>query len=115
MKKKWIAVLATLFAVSFMGVVMAAECNCVNKAPECKGEVKSKAVIFNVESVELSEAGDYITVFDSRLDLFATISADVCKDYQSIKSGTKLRLWYDIMTMSLPARTNAVKVKILKK
>lgn len=74
----------------------------------------AKNIIFEVDSVEFSEDGSYITVFSNKQDLFATITPKVCKEYKEIKVGSRLRLWYEIMTMSLPARTNAVKVKILK-
>ena len=35
------------------------------------------------------------------------------KNFAEIKAGDNLMVWYDMMTMSLPARTNANKVVIL--
>ena len=119
MKVKLMIVLTMLLTLSSLGTVLAAEsCKCEHES-ECEAKrVESKAarkaIIFEVESVEPAENGAYITVFSSKQDLYATISAAACKDYQMIKPGTKLKLWYEIMTMSLPARTNAVKAKIIK-
>lgn len=115
MKKIWLAILVMLFTVSYGGVGMAEKCCCSKDEIQHSSKNRSKAIVFCVESVEKSEAGDYITVFDSKQDLFVTITPDACKDYQLITTGTKLRLWYEFVTMSLPARTNAVKAKIIKK
>lgn len=117
--KKLIFGLLMVFAMSSVG--MAAEsCNCMNSPKAtCNGypnvsKIKDKKIEFIVDTVELSEKGDYVTVFSSKQDLMATIDAAACKDYKEIKQGTKLRMWYKFMTMSLPAKTNASKAKILK-
>lgn len=114
-------ILGLLMVLAMSSVGMAAERgNSVNR-PEmlCNGypnvsKIKDKKLEFVVDSVELSEDGQYVTVFSSKQDLMATIDAEACKDYKEIKQGTRLRLWYKFMTMSLPAKTNASRAKILK-
>ena len=117
--KKLILGLLVVLAMSSVG--MAAERGNSMNGQEvlCTGypnvsKVKDKKIEFVVDTVELSKNGDYVTVFSSKQDLIATIDAAACKDYLEIKQGTKLRLWYKFMTMSLPAKTNASKAKILK-
>lgn len=68
---------------------------------------------FVVDEVTLSEDGKYVSVMDSNNSLIATIDKKANKNFAEIKTGDKLVLWYDMMTMSLPARTNAQKAVIL--
>lgn len=72
------------------------------------------AKYYVVDSVENAADGKYVTVFNASHDLYATIQGKACRDYREIKPGTKLLLWSDIMTMSIPARTNATRVKIIE-
>ena len=58
--------------------------------------------------------GRFGFIFDSSLCRGCNACQVACKDYKEIKQGTKLRLWYKFMTMSLPAKTNASRAKILK-
>lgn len=80
----------------------------LNSNPEKTGKY------FVVDTVEMSADRKYVTVFSSSLDLIATIQGKACAGYRDIKPGTKLLLWSDIMTMSIPARTNATRAKILE-
>ena len=68
---------------------------------------------FKVDKVTLSEDGSYVSVIDTNYNLIATIDKKACKDFTSIESGDELIVWYNMMTMSLPARTNAQKALIL--
>ena len=68
---------------------------------------------FKVEEVTLSEDGAYVTVINTNESLVATIDKKANKNFAEIKAGDELLLWYDMMTMSLPARTNAKKVVVL--
>ena len=68
---------------------------------------------FKVDKVNLSEDGSYVSVIDTNHNLIATIDKKACKDFTSIESGDELIVWYNMMTMSLPARTNAQKALIL--
>ena len=68
---------------------------------------------FKVDEVTLSEDGSYVSVIDTNHNLIATIDKKACKDFTSIESGDELIVWYNMMTMSLPARTNAQKALIL--
>jgi hypothetical protein len=68
---------------------------------------------FKVEEVTLSEDGAYVTVVNTNESLVATIDKKANKNFAEIKAGDELLLWYDMMTMSLPARTNAKKVVVL--
>ena len=68
---------------------------------------------FKVDKVTLSEDGSYVSVIDTNHNLIATIDKKACKDFTSIESGDELIVWYNMMTMSLPARTNAPKALIL--
>lgn len=72
------------------------------------------AKYYVVDSVENAADGKYVTVFNASHDLYATIQGKACRDYREIKPGTKLLLWSDIMTMSIPARTNATRAKIIE-
>ena len=114
-------ILGLLMVLAMSSVGMAAEKGISMNRPDahCTGypnvsKIKDKKIEFIVDAVELSEDGKYVTVFSSKQDLMATIDAEACKDYKEIKQGTKLRLWYKFMTMSLPAKTNASRAKILK-
>ena len=66
-----------------------------------------------VDQVEMSENQDYITLTDQDYSLIATVDKQANKQFAEIKSGDRILVWYDMMTMSLPARTNAVKVVVL--
>ena len=68
---------------------------------------------FKVEEVTLSEDGNYVSVINTNESLIATIDKKANKNFTEIKAGDNLMLWYDMMTMSLPARTNAKKVVVL--
>ena len=68
---------------------------------------------FKVEEVTLSEDGAYVTVVNTNESLVATIDKKANKNFAEIKAGDELLLWYDMMTMSLPARTNAKKTVVL--
>lgn len=68
---------------------------------------------FVVDQVTTSENGEYVSVMDSSHSLIATVDKKAYRHYSQIKAGDKLLVWYDMMTMSLPARTNAQKVVIL--
>jgi hypothetical protein len=68
---------------------------------------------FKVEEVTLSEDGAYVTVVNTNESLVATIDKKANKNFAEIKAGDELLVWYDMMTMSLPARTNAKKVVVL--
>ena len=68
---------------------------------------------FKVDKVTLSEDGSYVSVIDTNHNLIATIDKKACKDFTSIESGDELIVWYNMMTMSLPARTNSQKALIL--
>ena len=68
---------------------------------------------FKVDKVTLSEDGSYVSVIDTNHNLIATIDKKACKDFTSIESGDELIVWCNMMTMSLPARTNAQKALIL--
>ena len=114
-------ILGLLMVLAMSSVGMAAEKGISMNRPDahCTGypnvsKIKDKKIEFVVDTVELAEDGKYVTVFSSKQDLMATIDAEACKDYKEIKQGTKLRLWYKFMTMSLPAKTNASRAKILK-
>ncbi|MBQ7318450.1 MAG: DUF3221 domain-containing protein [Phascolarctobacterium sp.] len=68
---------------------------------------------FVVDQVTTSENGEYVSVMDSSHSLIATVDKKAYRYYSQIKAGDKLLVWYDMMTMSLPARTNAQKVVVL--
>lgn len=67
-----------------------------------------------VKDVNKSVDGAYVEIVSDDEELIATIDAKACQAYASIQAGDKLLLWYSYMTMSLPARTNAVKAVIIK-
>lgn len=68
---------------------------------------------FVVDQVTPSENGEYVSVMDSSHSLIATVDKKAYRYYSQIKAGDRLLVWYDMMTMSLPARTNAQKVVVL--
>lgn len=68
---------------------------------------------FKVKEVTLSEDGTYVNVTNSNESLIATVDKKANKNFAEIKVGDSLMVWYDMMTMSLPALTNANKVVIL--
>ena len=61
----------------------------------------------------LKQDADSVQVVDINHGIVATITKDVCKDLAEIERGSKLMLWSNVMTMSIPALTNADKVVIL--
>lgn len=65
------------------------------------------------DTVEMSSDRKYVSVTNSTQDLIVRIPGKACSAFREIKSGTKLLVWSDIMTMSIPAQTVATKVKIL--
>ena len=68
---------------------------------------------FKVEEVNMSEDKTYVSVIDTNESLIATVDKKANKNFAEIKAGDNLMVWFDMMTMSLPARTNANKVVIL--
>lgn len=68
---------------------------------------------FKVAEVTMSEDGEYVSVLDVNQSLIATVDKKANKHFTDIKVGDNLMVWYDMMTMSLPARTNAQKVVVL--
>ena len=68
---------------------------------------------FKVEEVTMSEDKTYVSVINTNESLIATVDKKANKNFAEIKAGDSLMVWYDMMTMSLPARTNANKVVIL--
>lgn len=68
---------------------------------------------FKVAEVTMSEDGEYVSVLDVNQSLIATVDKKANKHFTDIKVGDSLMVWYDMMTMSLPARTNAQKVVVL--
>ena len=61
----------------------------------------------------MSEDGEYVSVIDTNQSLVATIDKKANKNYAEIKAGDNLVIWYNMMTMSIPAKTNAQKVVVL--
>ena len=68
---------------------------------------------FKVEEVTMSEDKTYVSVINTNESIIATVDKKANKNFAEIKAGDNLMVWYDMMTMSLPARTNANKVVIL--
>ncbi len=66
-----------------------------------------------VDQVKMSEDQSYITLIDEEHSLIATVDKDAYKRFAEIKSGDRILVWYDMMTMSIPAKTNAKKVVVL--
>lgn len=71
------------------------------------------AAYYEVVQAALSADGSYVTLLNANNDLIATVDATACNDFAKIKRGDKLLVWYDMMTMSLPAQTNAGRVVVL--
>lgn len=67
---------------------------------------------FVVDRMERDEEGR-LKVYNEAKNLIATIPECNCVEVDKIHVGSKLVIWYDIMTMSLPALTNATKVVVL--
>lgn len=76
-------------------------------------DIVKQGKFFKVEKVIANKEENLIKVVNSNQDIIATITADVYEDYEQIKEGDNLLLWYDIMTMSMPGQTNAYKVVVL--
>ncbi len=74
---------------------------------------EGSAAYFEVAQAALNADGSYVTLLNANNDLIATVDAAACSDFAKIKRGDKLLVWYDVMTMSLPAQTNASKVVLL--
>ena len=68
---------------------------------------------FKVGEVTFSEDGTYVNVTNTNESLIATVDKKANKNFAELKVGDSLMIWYDMMTMSLPAFTNANKVVIL--
>jgi hypothetical protein len=68
---------------------------------------------FKVEEVTMSEDKTYVSVINTNESLIATVDKKANKNFAEIKAGDNLMVWYEMMTMSLPARTNANKLVIL--
>ena len=69
---------------------------------------------YQVGHAQLLPGKNVVELTDVDGELIATVGPTACADWQEIKGGQKLLLWYDLMTLSLPARTNATKVLILE-
>lgn len=74
---------------------------------------ESTPTYVEVAEAKLSADGQKMTILNSNNDLIATIGKDACADFAKIKKGDKLLLWSRVVTMSLPAQTNAEKVVVL--
>ena len=78
------------------------------------GDISEKmGKFFKVEEVTMSEDKTYVSVINTNESLIATVDKKANKNFAEIKAGDNLMVWYDMMTMSLPARTNAQKVVVL--
>lgn len=71
------------------------------------------AAYFEVVQAAKSADGSCVTLLNANNDLIATVDAAACSDFAKIKRGDKLLLWYDVVTMSMPAQCNPGKVIIL--
>lgn len=70
-------------------------------------------LFFPVDQAVLAENGQSVRVLNANHDIIATIDKKACKQFAQIKKGDKLLVWSEIMTMSMPGQTNAVKAVIL--
>lgn len=69
---------------------------------------------FRVASVQLDEENEQTVVaLNSNHDIKARISKNACINYDQIKSGDALLLWYNSMTLSIPAETTVDKGMII--
>lgn len=68
---------------------------------------------FVVDQVIPNEDGTSVKVLNSNNDLIATVDAEACEEFNKIKAGDNLLVWYNMMTMSLPGQTHATKAVIL--
>lgn len=66
-----------------------------------------------VDQVIPNEDGTSVKVLNSNNDLIATVDAEACEEFNKIKAGDNLLVWYNMMTMSLPGQTHATKAVIL--
>lgn len=78
------------------------------------GEVENGSCVFYpVAGVKIvgdkATKGSYAVLENTAGDLVATVTEFAMEDYDEISAGDNLLLWYDIQTMSIPARTNASK------
>ena len=78
------------------------------------GEAKEgRCVFYPVASVKIvgdkATKGSYAVLENTAGDLVATVTEFALEDYDEIEAGDNLLLWYEIQTMSIPARTNASK------
>ena len=72
-----------------------------------------QGVFFPVEQVQMAEDGTYVKVLNKNNDLIATITGEACADFNKIKAGDNLLLWYNMVAMSIPGQTNAIKAVVL--
>lgn len=86
--------------------------------PQCQGyalvKLNSEAkqgYYFLVDSVE--EQGENLELLNKDHDLIVTMPKAMLKDWQLVGKDSQLLVWSDMMTMSLPARTVAVKAVYL--
>jgi len=89
--------------------------------PQAKGEAvvlvtKADTVgqYFVVARVEMSKDRKAVTVTNTSDDLIAFIPGRACAAYREIKAGSRLLIWSDLMTLSLPAQTTARRARILR-
>lgn len=68
---------------------------------------------FEVAQAAMSADGSYVTLLNANNDLIATVDAAACSDFAKIKRGDKLLVWYEVMTMSLPAQCSPIRVVLL--
>ncbi len=71
------------------------------------------AAYFEVAQAALAADGSHVTLLNANNDLIATVDAAACSDFAKIKRGDRLLVWYDVMTMSLPAQCSPGKVVVL--
>ncbi len=57
--------------------------------------------------------GSYAVITNQSGDLIATVTEFACAAYDEIEVGDNVLLWCDLISLSLPARTNASKVVVL--
>lgn len=65
------------------------------------------------EKVALSEDGKYVRVVDTNHGFIVTVDKKACRNYADIKPEDNLMVWFDTMTLSIPARANATKAVVL--
>ncbi|MDO4179440.1 MAG: hypothetical protein Q4D21_09705 [Phascolarctobacterium sp.] len=89
------------------------------------GQANAKAIIvqgtksdynmtcFEVMEVEHNKEKGFVTLNPSNETLVVSMNKTACADYDKIKIGDEVIVWYKVMTMSLPPRTSAVKAIVL--